>query len=162
MEVPVLALAIRMTRCVIGGRRSHPLVSFFALRGVGTMGRSASAVCNLVATSVRTPVRRMCSCGVGLGGVGRLMYYQRQNQTRAFVRTEGEWKCEDSWSFDYDGLEEGKDVIFLSAMVANVLAVACFTLLFLSSFCTPPPRHLCCRCRRFLPCWKFPLPSPTL
>ena len=79
MEVLVVALAARMTIWAIGGRRSHPLVRFFATQCVATMGQSGSAVCNLVATLDRMPVRPMWSCGVGLGGVGRLMSIQQRN-----------------------------------------------------------------------------------
>ena len=43
MEVLVVAFAARMTRWAVGGRRSHPLVSFSAFRWVATTGRSASA-----------------------------------------------------------------------------------------------------------------------
>ena len=50
MEVPVVALAANMMRLAVGGRRSYPFVSFSALRWEATMWRSASAVCNQVAT----------------------------------------------------------------------------------------------------------------
>ena len=83
MEVPVVELAARMARLAVGGRRSHPFVSFSALRRVETTGRSASAVCNRVATSVRTPVIPRWYCGAGMGGLGRLMSVHCWNQTRA-------------------------------------------------------------------------------
>ena len=76
MEVPLVALTARMARWDIGGRRSHPLVSSSASRWAATERRSASAVCNLVNTSVKTTVRPMWSCGTGLGSVGRLMFVQ--------------------------------------------------------------------------------------
>ena len=83
MEVLLLLLATGMMRWPVGGRRSHPLVSFSASRWALTTGRSDSAVCNLVATSFRTPVRPMWYFVYGLGGVGRLMSIQQRNQTRA-------------------------------------------------------------------------------
>ena len=83
MEDPVVALSARMTRWAVGGRRSHPFVSFSVSCWAATTGRSASAVCNRVAMSVRTPVRPRWSCGAGLRGLGRLTYVQRWNQTRA-------------------------------------------------------------------------------
>ena len=73
MEVPVVALAARMTRWAVGGRHSHPFVSFSASQWVETAERSASTVRNRFATLVRTPVRPRGSFGAGLGGVGRLM-----------------------------------------------------------------------------------------
>ena len=85
MEVPVVALAARMTRWAIGGRWSHPFVSFYALSWAATAGRSASAFYNRVATLVRTPMRLRWSCGAGLGGLGRLTFVQRWNQTRTLV-----------------------------------------------------------------------------
>ena len=74
MEVPVVVLAARMTLWVIGGRRSHPLVSFSSLRWAATTQWSTSAVCNRFAMFLRKPVRPMWYCGAGLGGVGRLTY----------------------------------------------------------------------------------------
>ena len=49
MGVPVLALATRMTRWVVGGRRSHPLVSLSVSCWAEKTGRRASAVCSRVA-----------------------------------------------------------------------------------------------------------------
>ena len=97
MEVPLVALAARMTRWGVGGRRSHPFVSFFALRWAATMGWSASAVCNMVVTSVKNPMAPMWSCGAGLGSVGRLVSVQQQVQTHALLRTKREWCRGDSW-----------------------------------------------------------------
>ena len=65
MEVTVIALAARMTRWAVGGRQSHPFVSLSALRWAAILGRSASAVCNRVATSVRMPVKPRWSCEAG-------------------------------------------------------------------------------------------------
>ena len=59
MDVLVVALAARMTRWAVGGRRSHPLVSLSILLWAVTMGQRASAVYSSVATSVRTSVRPM-------------------------------------------------------------------------------------------------------
>ena len=116
MEVPLVVLVARMTRWAVGGRQSNPLVSFSASRWAATTGQRAPAVCNLVATLVRTPVRPMWSCGAGLGGVGRLMSIQQRNQTRVLVRTKGEWGRDESWRLDCDGLEEVQDVF---AIVCN-------------------------------------------
>ena len=79
MEVPVVALAARMTRWAVGGRRSHPFVSFSYLRWAEATVRSVYVVCNLVATLVRTPVRPRWSCRAGLGSVWRVTYVQRCN-----------------------------------------------------------------------------------
>ena len=111
MEVPVVALAASMTRLAVGGRRSHPFVSFSASLWAATTGRSASAVCNRVATLVRTHVRLRWSYEVGVGGLGRLMSVHCWNQTLALVRKKGEWGRKDSRRFDGNGLEEGQDVI---------------------------------------------------
>ena len=87
MEVPVVALAARMTFWAVGGRRSHPFVYFSVTRWLELMERSASVVCNRVATSVRTPVRPRWYFGAGLGSVGRLTSIQRWNQTRVRLST---------------------------------------------------------------------------
>ena len=70
MEVPLVALATRMTRWNVGGRRSHPLVSFSTSRWAATTGQSAFAVCIFVAESVKMHVSPMWSYGAGLGGLG--------------------------------------------------------------------------------------------
>ena len=90
MEVPVVALAARMMRWAVGGRRSHPFVSFSFSRWVAMTGRSDFAVCNWIAMLVRTPVRPRWSCEAGLSGLGRLMSFQRWNQTRARFYTQRE------------------------------------------------------------------------
>ena len=129
MEVPAVALSARMTRWAVGGRESHPLVSFSASRWVATTGWSASVVCNRFATSVRTPVRPMWSCGAGLGVVGRMMYVQRRNQTRArfSARRESEsaMNHEDLTAMAW---RKVKTLPQSSVMVVNISAVACFAL----------------------------------
>ena len=95
LEVPVVALATRMTHLDVGGRRSYPFVSFSALRWSEATGWSTTAVCNWFATSDRTLVRPRWSCGAGVGGLGRLTTVQSWNQTRALVCTKGEWVRED-------------------------------------------------------------------
>ena len=82
MEVPVVALAARMTRWAVGGRRSHPFVSFFVSCWAATTVRSYLSVCSRVATSVRTPVRPRWSCGDGVGGLGMFTSVHSWNQTR--------------------------------------------------------------------------------
>ena len=143
MEVPLVSLAARMTRWAVGGRRYHPFVSFYTLRWAATMRRSASAVCNLVAMLVKTPVRPMWSCADGLGGIGRLVSVQRQNQTRAHLPAQRESgaavthgdSTETAWM-------NSKTLLKLSVVLANVSVLACFVLpifiVFLSSASTPP------------------------
>ena len=92
MEVPVVALATRMTRWAVGGRRSHSFVSFSASRWAATTGRSASAECRRVATLVRMSVRPRWSCGAEVGGFGRFTSVHCWNQTRALVRAKVEWR----------------------------------------------------------------------
>ena len=90
MEVPLVALAAKMMRWEVGGRQSHTLVSFSVSRWAATMGRSASAVCSLTATSVKTTVIPMWSCGAGLGGMVRLVSVHQQNQTRVHLSAQRE------------------------------------------------------------------------
>ena len=104
MKVPVVALAARMMRWAVGRRPSHPFVSFSALHWESTTGRSASDVCSRVATLIRTPVRPRWYCGAGVGGFGRFMSVHHWNQTRALVRTKGEWCRKNSGRFDGNGL----------------------------------------------------------
>ena len=104
MEVPVVALAARMTRWDVCGRRSHPFVYFSASRWAGTTGRSASAVCSRVATSVRMPVRPRWYCGDAVVGFGRFMSVYRWNHTRALVRAKGECYRDNSKRFDDNSL----------------------------------------------------------
>ena len=138
MKVPVVALSARMTRWAIGGRRYHHLVWFSASLWAATTGRSASAVCNRVATLVRMPVRPMWSCGAGLGGVGRLTSVQRRNQTRVRLSV---WRESGSAMISGDlnatSWRKAKTSSQLSAMVVKVSAVAWFALpgftVFLSS-----------------------------
>ena len=79
MEVPLVVLVTRMTRWAVSGRRSHPLVSFYDSLWAAATGQSAPTVCNLFATSAKTPVIPMRYFGSGLGGVGRLVSVQRRN-----------------------------------------------------------------------------------
>ena len=85
-----MVLAARMTRWAVGGRRSHPFVSFSISRWAATTGRSASAVCIRVATPVKTSVRPRWSCGAGVGGFGRFTSVHRWNQTRARLSAQRE------------------------------------------------------------------------
>ena len=127
MEVPVVVLTARMTCSAVGGRRSHPLVSFSALRWAATTEMSASEVCNWVAMSFSTPMRPMWSCGAGLGGVGRLTSVQRQNQTRA--RLSAQRKSGSAMThgdLTATAWRKATTSSQFSMMVVNVLAVACF------------------------------------
>ena len=123
-----------MTRWAVGGRRSQPFVSFSALRWAVMTGRSASAVCNRVATSVRTPVRPRWSCGVGLGGLGRLTSVQRWNQMRARLSARREsGAAMTQGDLTATACRKAKTSSQSSAMVANVSAAAvsaeaCFAL----------------------------------
>ena len=128
MEVPVVALAARTKRWAVGGRRSHPLVSFSASRWAVTTGRSASTMCNRVTTSVRKLVRHMWSCGAGLGGVGRLRSVQQHNQTCARVHAKGEWSRNNSWRLDCNSLEAEQDVVPIVYNGGQCFTVACFAL----------------------------------
>ena len=134
MEIPVVALASRMTRWAVGGRRSHPFFSFFISRWTATTGRSASSVYSRVATSVRKSVRPRWSCGAGVGGFGRFTSVHCWNQTRSHLsarresgaaRTRGDFTATDC--------RNAKMSLQSSAMVANVSAAAvsaeaCFAL----------------------------------
>ena len=73
IEVPLVALTVRMACQAVGGRRFHPLVSFSASCWALKKGRSSYAVCILVATLVKTPVRPMWYCGASFGGVVTLV-----------------------------------------------------------------------------------------
>ena len=74
IEILLVALVARMTRWSVGGRRSHPLVSFSALRCEAITGRIASEFFNLVATSRKTPVRPVWYCGAVLADARRLSF----------------------------------------------------------------------------------------
>ena len=78
-----MVLTTRINIWAIGGKRSHPFVSFSASRCAATTGRSASEFCKLVATSLKTPVRPVWSCGAVLADAGKLILDHQRNQTRA-------------------------------------------------------------------------------
>ena len=110
MEVPMVALAARMTSWAVGGRRPHLLVSLSISRWAATTGRRASDMCSRVATSVRTSVRPMWSCGAGVGGFGRCMSVQHRNQTRAHLSTQRESGSAITRGIYVNGLKEGQDI----------------------------------------------------
>ena len=83
MVVLLVALAARMTCWEVGERRSHPVVYFSASRCAATTRRSASEECNLVATSLNTPVRSVWFCEAVLDGMGRMVSYHRRKHTCA-------------------------------------------------------------------------------
>ena len=107
------------------------------------MGWSASAVYKLFATSIKTTVRPVWSCGTGLGDVVRLVSSHLRNQTRARLSAQRESgakvTCGD---LTVKAWRKAKTASQSSAMVANVLAVACFVLpifvVLYSSNSTPP------------------------
>ena len=114
------------------------MLSVPALHWAATTGRSASVVCNQVATSVRTPVIPMWSCGSGLGNVGRLRSAQQRSQTHARLSVRRESGAAMTHG-DFTAMtwRNSKTLSQSSAMVFNVSAVACFALpgfaVFLSS-----------------------------
>ena len=134
MEVPVVALAARMTRWAVDGRRSHPFVSLSISRWAATAGRSASAVCSRVATSVRTSVRPRWSCGAGVGGFCRFTSVHSCNQTRACLSTRRESGAARTRGYlTVAAWRKAKTSLQSSAMEANfsaaaVLAEACLAL----------------------------------
>ena len=143
MEVPLVAIIAGMTCWAVGGRQSHPLVSFPTLLCAATTEWSASAVCNLVATSLKTPARPVWSCGADLDGVGRLVLDHQLNQTRVNLSARRESgaavNCSDLNAMDW---RKAKTSPQLSEMVANVSVVAWlfFTVFFfLSSSASLPP-----------------------
>ena len=135
MEVPVVALAARMTRWSVGGRRSHPFVSLSISLWAVTTGRSASSVCIRVATSVRTSVRPRWYCGAGVGSFVRFTYVHHWNQTRARLSAQRESGAARTRGYlTATAWREAKTSLQLSVMEANVLAAAvleeaCFVLL---------------------------------
>ena len=86
IKVLLVALDTRMTCCAVGGRRSHPFVSFSASRCAETKGWGTSEFFNLVVILLKTTVRPVCYCWALLDDAGRLISDRRRNQTRAFVR----------------------------------------------------------------------------
>ena len=131
MEIPVVALAPRMTRWDVRGMRSHPFVSFSASRWAATTGRSTSAVCNWF----RTPVRTRWSCGAGLGGVGRLMSVQRWNQTRdQFSARRDSGSVMNCGDFMATAWRKSNTSSQLSTLVVNISAAACFDLPAFANF----------------------------
>ena len=133
-EVPVVALAARMTPWAVGRRWSHPFVSFSASRWAATTGWSASAVCSQVATSIRISVRPRWSCGAGMGGFGRFTSVHCWNHTRARLSAQRESGAAiTQGDLTATACRNAKTLSQLSAMVANVLeaavlAEACFAL----------------------------------
>ena len=134
MEVHVVALAARMTCWAVGGRRSHPFVSFSTLHWAATTGRSASSICSRVTTLVSMRVRPRWSCGAGVDSFGRFASVRRWNQTcaRLSARREG-GATRTRGDFMATACKNAKTLLQLSAIVANVLATtvsaeACFAI----------------------------------
>ena len=129
MEVPVVALAARITRSTFGGRRSHPFVSFYASQWWATTGWIASAVCNRVATSFRTPMIPRWSCGDGLGITERLTSVKRWNQTRACLSARRDsGAAMTRVDLTATSWRKAKTLPQSSAMVVNVLETTYFVL----------------------------------
>ena len=129
-----MALAARMTRWDVSGRRSHPFVSFSASRWAAMTGRSDSAVCRQVATSVRTPVIPRWYCGARVVGFGRCVSVHRWNQTCARLSARREsGAATTQGNLKATACSNAKTSSQLYAVVANVsvaaiLAEACFAL----------------------------------
>ena len=87
IEVLLVLLIGRMTCSAVGGRKSHPLISFYASRCAVTMDWSASLFCNLVVMSLKTLVRTVLSCGAVLAGAGMFFSDHRQNHMGAYFST---------------------------------------------------------------------------
>ena len=85
IEVLLVALAARMNRWAVGGRRYHLFVFFSASRSAATTGQSASEFRNLVVALLNTPVRPVWSCGAVLADTGRLLSDHRRNHTHAHL-----------------------------------------------------------------------------
>ena len=122
-----MAIAARMNPWDFGGRRYHPFVSFSASHCTATMGRIASAVCNLVATLLKTPARLVWSCGSVLVDVDKLISEHWRNQTHAGLSarrdSRAEMTCGDLIATSW---RKAKMLSQLSAMVANISEVAFF------------------------------------
>ena len=111
MEVPVVALAARMTRWAVGGRRSHPFVFLSISRWAATTGQRFGCV-----QPGRGVCKDVCETHVVLWGRrGRLWQIHvcpsLEPDARALVRAKGEWGREDSRRFDKNGMEESQDVV---------------------------------------------------
>ena len=120
-----------------------PWSPFLPRDGWRRLGWIVSEVCKLVATLVKTTVRPVWSCGTSLGGMVRLVFSYRQNQTHTRLSAKRESgatvTCGELTVKDW---RKSKTALQSSAMVAKVLAVACFVLpifvVFYSSDSTPP------------------------
>ena len=138
IEVPLVALSVRMSCWDLGEIRSHPLVYFPASCCAAMTGWSASAVCNLVATSVKTPVRPMWYCGAVLFGVSRLVSYHRRNQTSTCLSVQRDSGAAMTRSdLTVTAWKKSKMLSQSSVMVANVSVVDLFffpIFFFMSSY----------------------------
>ena len=88
MVRPLIKLAAKITCWNVGGRRSQPCVYLYASRCAATKGRSASAFCKRVATSLRNPVSLEWYCGMVLWRVAccfRFLYYHWQKRLVALL-----------------------------------------------------------------------------
>ena len=129
IEVPLVALATRMMRWDVGGRRSHPLVSFYTSRWAATTGRSASVVCSLVCRISQDARETHVVLWGLLGWHGRLMSVQIRNQTRALFSAQRESGATVTRGKLTDkAYRKAKTLSQLYVMVANVSVVACFVL----------------------------------
>ena len=122
----------------LGGDSPIPWFTFLPHIVQWRRGGSTSAVCNLVVTSLKTPLRPVWSCGTVLCGVVRLVSDHRRNQMRMSLSAQRESgaavNCGDLTATSW---KKSKTSSQLSVLVTNVSAVAClfFTVFFfLSSY----------------------------
>ena len=121
IEVYLVVLAARMTLWALGGIRSHPLVYFPASCCAVMTGRSDSVVCNLVAVSLKTPVRPMWYCGEVLVGVVRFVSDHRQKQTSICFSAQREsGAAMTRGDLTVTAWKKSKTSSQLSVMVANI------------------------------------------
>ena len=124
MDVLLVALAARMTRFAVGKRQPEPFISFSSSRCALTMGQRDLSYRSRVATSLRTPVSSLISCGALV--VGRMLFPTHlRNQT---------YTCLSTWSdsgtamicgdFNVTAWRKVKTLFQSAAMVSNILALS--------------------------------------
>ena len=74
MVSPSTTSTANINRSDVGGRRSQPRVTMYALRCDVMTGRRASTFCKRVATSLRSPVSPELSCGAVFCRIFWLMF----------------------------------------------------------------------------------------
>ena len=131
MEVPLVALASRMTRLAVGRRRSHPLISFYRL-ALGSIGR-AERFCGVQPGLYDGQDARETHVGSQIGRRGEVdVCPTTEPDARALVRAIREWIRNDLWRLDCDGLKESHDVFVLVCCGGQLLGGGqlCLTCIF--------------------------------